>query len=135
MIELGAMYHWSPRSRLGSIQRLGLVPGKLNVQPSKHVYGVDPEDENYEYLKKQGYYRQDSVSFSADPATAWSYSHGAWGTEGTFDLWQVFLTKDDAVFVSPMWGGRIVEVRVRNRIHKRRLLWVGERTVAPKLKV
>jgi len=48
---------------------------------------------------------------------------------GTFDLWQFSLVPEDHVEVLPMWGGRIVEVRVFNRVVKSRLVWVGERTV------
>jgi hypothetical protein len=124
MSDLGPLFHWSPRERLKSIQRLGLMPGRLNVSPHYHW------DEDGNETKQP--YRQDSVSFSLDPATAWAYSHGAWRSEGTFDLWMVILSSEDEVHVNPMWGGRITEVRVHNRIMKRRLIWIGERTVAPK---
>lgn len=119
---LGPLYHWSPRDRRKSIDRLGLVPGKRNHNgPTYH----DPDSPG------AGEYRQESVSFSLDPATAWAYSHGTWKSTGTFDLWQVWLEPDDEVHVQPMWGDRIVEVRVANRIKKSRLRWVGERTVSP----
>ena len=74
-------------------------------------------------------FRQGGVCCSTDPATAWAYSHGAWRSVGTFDLWEFLLDPADEVHVLPMWGGRIIEVRVHNRIKKRRLLWVAERTV------
>jgi hypothetical protein len=122
--ELGPLYHWSPRERLSSIKRLGLMPRRRNHH-----------DHYAEYINsvtgKSEVYRQDSVSFSTTPATAWMYSHGAWKSVGTFDLWEVYLLPSDEVHVSPMWGDRIIEVRVRNRIKKSRLVWVGERTVAP----
>lgn len=120
--ELGPLYHWSPRERLPSIKRLGLIPGRLNhVNESSYIN---------EITGKREVYRQDSVSFSTTPATAWVYSHGTWNSTGTFDLWEVYLLSSDEVHVSPMWGDRIIEVRVRNRIKKSRLVWVGERTVA-----
>lgn len=120
MIELGPLYHWSPRERLNSIRRLGLVPGRRSITIDADT---DPARRRY---------RQDSVSFSLDPATAWNYSHGVWRSVGTFDLWVVRLVPTDEVHVNPMWGGRIVEVRVHNRIPKSRLIWAGERTVTPK---
>jgi hypothetical protein len=69
------------------------------------------------------------VCFATTPVRAWEYSHGAWRSEGTFDLWSVVLDEKDEVHVNPMWGDRIIEVRVHNRIPKSRLVWVGERTV------
>jgi hypothetical protein len=94
------------------------MPGK--GVPLKYRNEVTGDDEEYV---------QQSVSFSPDPATAWAYSHGTWGTVGVFDLWQAWLQPSDEVHILPMWGGRIVEVRVHNRIVKSRLTWVGERTV------
>lgn len=121
--ELGPLYHWSPRERLPSIKRLGLVPGRLNlINDTSYVNTV---------TGKREVYRQDSISFSTTPATAWNYSHAVWRSTGTFDLWEVHLLPLDEVHINPMWGGRIIEVRVRNRIKKSRLIWVGERTVAP----
>lgn len=120
-MTLGPLYHWSPRDRLSSIKRLGLVPGKRNVAgPTYH----DPDDPD------AGEFVQPGVCLSPDPATAWAYSHGAWRSTGTFDLWQVWLEPADEVHVLPMWGDRVVEVRVHNRIRKARLVFIGERTVS-----
>lgn len=122
---LGPLYHWSPRGRLSSIKRLGLTPGKRNLSgPTYH----NPKD------KSKGEFRSDYVCFSTDPATAWAYSHDVWGSTGKFDLWMVFLEPKDEVHILPMWGGRIIEVRVKNRIPKRRLIWIGEREVFNKAK-
>ncbi|OZF47553.1 hypothetical protein CH292_19200 [Rhodococcus sp. 14-2470-1a] len=74
-----------------------------------------------------GEFVQPGVCLSPDPATAWAYSHGAWRTPGTFDLWQLWLADEDEVHVLPQWGHRIVEVRVHNRIKKSRLVWIAER--------
>ena len=104
------LYHWSPRSRLSSINRSGLLPGKPNV------------DEDSEY-------RQPGVCTSPDAATAWAYSHDIWRFPGTYDLWQFWLKDTDDVEILRHWGDRIIEVRVHNRIMKRRLHWVGERTI------
>lgn len=117
-MTLGPLYHWSPRARRKGIERQGLVPGKGT--PIKYTNSVTGDDESY---------AQPSVSFSPDPITAWAYSHGAWRSTGTFDLWQVWLDPTDSVEVLPMWGERITEVRVHNRIMKRRVKHVGERSV------
>ncbi|MGK0740409.1 hypothetical protein ACSHWG_00770 [Leucobacter sp. Z1108] len=118
-MTLGPLYHWSPRDRLKSITRQGLMPGKRNISGAT-LHGGDIEGE----------FLQPGVCFSLDPVTAWAYSHGVWKSVGAFDLWQVWLEPADEVHVLPMWGNRIVEVRVHNRIPKRRLHHVGERTVA-----
>jgi len=109
MSDLGPLYHWSPRWRLAGIRRTGLEPGKRNIHSSE--------------------FRQPAVCASLDAATAWAYSHGAWKSKGTFDLWQFRLADSDEVEVRSMFGPRIVEVRVHNRVRKGRLVWVGERTV------
>lgn len=118
MSDLGPLYHWSPRTRLSSIKKLGLVPRKPRVSTTE---GEDEDDG----------FRQDGVCFSLDPATAWAYSQGVFKVPGTYDLWQVWLEPTDEVHVLPGWGARIVEVRVHNRIRKARLIWVGERVIAP----
>lgn len=125
--ELGPLYHWSPRDRLNSIKRLGLITGRRGVTgPIYNVWGVD---DNGEPCLIPGEWRADYVCFSPTPVTAWNYSHGAWRTKGTFDLWSVVLEDTDEVHINPQWGSKIVEVRVHNRIKKARLVWVGERTV------
>lgn len=121
MSTLGHLYHWSPRERLPGIKRLGLVPGRRNHHGPVFHWDEDGNETSAEY-------RQDSVSFGPTPALAWAYSHGAWKSVGTFDLWEVQLEPTDEVHVQPMWGDRIVEIRVHNRIKKSRLIWVGERT-------
>ncbi len=126
-MDLGPLYHWSPRDRLASIKRLGLVPGHRNVRgPVWHGTRTNPasgEDVG------AGEYRAEHVCFSPDPATAWNYSQAVFKVPGTYDLWQVWLVPTDEVHILPMWGDRIIEVRVANRIYKRRLHWVGERTI------
>lgn len=125
---LGPLYHWSPRNRLASIKRLGLVPGHRNVRgPIWHGTPTNPNGDNEDV--GAGEYRAEHVCFSPDPATAWNYSQAVFKVPGTYDLWQVYLQDTDEVHILPMWGGRIVEVRVANRIYKRRLIWVGERTI------
>lgn len=130
MSDLGPLYHWSPRDRLELIQKQGLRPGQRNVSgPVFHADYMDPSDPNYADVVKAGEFRQDKLCFSLDVATAWSYSHGAWGSVGTFDLWQVWLEPTDEVHILPQWGSRVFEVRVANAIPRPRLHLVGERTV------
>lgn len=111
---LPALYHWSPRDRRASIRHSGLVPGKRptigtirTVTDGRHMICLAP-----------------------DPAAAWSLSGAArWARElcVTWDLWQAHLVDTDEVHVLPHYGPRIVEVRVANRIPKRRLVWLAER--------
>lgn len=127
--SVGPLYHWSPRARLNGIKRLGLMPGQRNI--SGPVYhGVNDDGSRIEDDDGSVEFRQQMVCFSPDPATAWRYSHGAWGSKGKFDLWQVELIPSDEVHILPNWGGEIVEVRVNNRIKKSRLTWVGERSTS-----
>lgn len=119
-MTLGPLYHWSPRDRLANIKRHGLMPGKRNFHGSTYTNHVTGEEE--EFL-------QPMLCFSPDPGTAWDYSHGCWKSAGTFDLWMVTLDPTDEVHVRPAWGSTLHEIRVANRIPKRRLRWIGERVV------
>lgn len=125
--QLGPLYHWSPRDRRASILRLGLVPGRRNFHGP--VFNGPGVDENGEDIVVPGEWRANYVCLGTTPVRAWKYSHGAWKSTGTFDLWSATLEDSDEVHVNPFWGDRIIEVRVHNRIPKSRLIWVGERTV------
>lgn len=127
-MDLGPLYHWSPRDRLKSIKRQGLIPGKRNIAGPVYHGTPDNLNEDNEDLGA-GEFRQSGVCFSPSPGKAWNYSHGCWKSSGAFDLWQVELEPTDDVEVRRMWGATIIEVRVHNRIPKSRLVWVGERTV------
>lgn len=124
---LGPLYHWSPRERLSSIRRSGLMPGKRNIAgPVWH--GLD--DTGTPHDDGRGEFLQPGVCLAPSPAAAWDYSHGAWRSKGTFDLWQLTLEPADEVHILPQWGAQLIEIRVHNRIKKSRLIWVGERTVS-----
>jgi len=99
------------------------MPGKRNHHGPVWRNGTNNTD---------GEFRQPMICFSPDPTTAWNYSHGTWKSEGTFDLWQIWLEPEDEVHVQPFWGAQPIEVRIANRIPKRRLHWVAERTTTPK---
>lgn len=104
---LGALYHWSPRARRAAIREHGLVAGSpvtVCTSPMK------------------------AVCFAADPAVGWALSGGTeWVEATTWDLWMVRLDDTDSVEITPQWGARISEVRVRGDIPAGRLWWVGER--------
>lgn len=104
------------------------MPGKRNVLGATKHLAIGEVWEG-EGPPPKGEFRQAAVCCSPDAATAWAYSHGAWGTVGDFDLWQFTLEPEDDVEVLRQWGARIVEVRVYNRVKKSRLVWLGERTV------
>lgn len=128
--NLGPIYHWSPRARLASIKRYGLLPGKRNITgPFWHGNQTNQNIDGNEDIG-EGEFLQRGICFSPDPATAWAYSHDIFRVPGMYDLWQVELEPSDEVHILPQWGSRIVEVRVFNRIYKRRLTWVGEREVS-----
>lgn len=111
--QLGALYHWSPAERRKAITRYGLRP-KMRVS-------VTSGDDGF---------RQPHVCLSPTPSLAWSLSGGlSWmAHHPEWDLWQVRLDADDAVFIRPQWGTVIEEVQVRNRIPKSRIWHVGTRT-------
>lgn len=125
--ELGPLYHWSPRDRLASIRRLGLVPGRRS--PLGPIFNGPGVDDDGEPIIVPGEWRASYVCFGVTPVRAWDYSHGAWRSKGTFDLWSVMLQPSDEVHVQPLWGSHLIEVRVHNRIPKSRLVFVGERTI------
>lgn len=112
--HLGPLYHWSPRKVRKQIDRLGLMPSR---KPASLLLTNEGDG-----------FRQPMICLGTSPATAWAYSNGVWGIPGTWDLWEVALLPEDEVHPMPLFGNRLVEIRVANRLHKRRLTWVGERT-------
>lgn len=140
---IAPLYHWSPRERRKSIERLGLVPGKRPTCSSS----LDWNGKEWVPEKK---WRPDYVCLSPDPEYAMLYSWRIHGEPGqTWDLWQVFVDGTDQI----VWRRRektmmrnwtqgldgptftmlprrpVVEVRIGNRIPKRRIEWIGERTL------
>lgn len=121
-VQLGPMFHWSPRSRRKGILRSGLLP---NMRPTvtgggAYINNVTGELEEW---------RMSAVCMSPSPQTAWDYSAGTIGDTGeTWDLWQIRLADTDEIHVRPDFGPYLIEIRVANRIPKSRLWWVGERT-------
>lgn len=115
-MEIGPLYHWSPRARRKSILRHGLLP-----RQRKTCTSTDEDEPEW---------RQPAVCLSSAPSTAWGLSAGIFGEPGqTWDLWQIRLDQTDAVHTVPCWGFLISEFRVANRIPKSRCWWVAERTI------
>ncbi len=108
MSDILRLYHWSPRERQESIFNSGLLPYQEDIDGSE--------------------YRQPCVCLSPTPAQAWRYSYGTWGTKGTFDLWEVFVSPEDKVEVITVKSGEVVEVRIHNQIDLARLILVAEKT-------
>lgn len=125
---LGPLYHWSPRDRLKSIKRYGLLPGKRSpLGPHFHGTPDNPNTDNVDL--GEGEWLAPWICTATSPVRAWDYSHGAWRSVGTFDLWSIVIDPTDEIHFQPIWGKEIIEVRIHNRIPKSRLIWVGERTV------
>jgi hypothetical protein len=112
-VILDVLYHWSPRERRVGITRLGLVPGKRPTAPGGTMAVTDWEQ---------------MICLGPTAHQAWRLSAHAFGSPyGWWDLWEVALDEKDAVHLVPQWGPRLREVRVANRIPKRRVVWVAER--------
>lgn len=107
-LELGQLFHWSPRDRRETILREGLRPF------SGPTCGADPLP---------------YVCLGSTPRGAWALSGDTdWGHEQEdWDLWQVTLADTDEVRVRAEYGPRIWEVKVHNVIPPDRMWWVGER--------
>lgn len=111
------LYHWSPRERRKSIERRGLQPGSRSLQ---------------------GAWRPPYIALSRDPIMAWTLVLRKGETDHltTWDLWSVSvydLAHYEMLYDHYPDTGRqfIHEVRVYDRIYKRDLNWVGERTINP----
>lgn len=105
---LTPLYHWSPADRHESIRRHGLRPGSDPTVASG---------------------RLPYVCLGADPLTAWSISGATgWCTEiEQWDLWLVHIAPTDDLYVRPMFGPKIEEIKVRGCIPPDRIWWIGRR--------
>lgn len=109
-------FHWSPTERRASIQRLGLVPGRLSTDKL---------------------WRPPFVCLSHDPGMAWALSGGSpynRGRHPAYDLWQVWastLGGYEEITDTYRDTGRtyVKEIRVYERIYKRNLWHVATRTL------
>lgn len=107
-MNLGALYHWSPRPRRDAILKQGLVPGSESTNAGSTVA---------------------YICLGTSPRGAWMLSGDLeWAQEvEDWDLWQVWLVDMDEVRIRPNYGPRIDEVKVHNVIPPDRVWWAGER--------
>lgn len=109
-----ALYHWSPTSRRGQINRRGLVPGSRSVD---------------------GLWKPPYVCFADSPSLAWGLSGGMPGRSDevpSWDLWMMWSDVPSGMEEIPFdEPGRVREYRVYERIFKRDLWYVATRTVEP----
>lgn len=106
-------FHWAPSGRRRSIERVGLVPGRRSPAP---VFDVDGE------------WRAPYVCLALDPVYGGALSFEYSGVPGeVWDLWQVWLHPDDDARGRRDGGRHLIEIRVHNRIPKRRVALVASR--------
>lgn len=109
-LVLPVLYHWSPSKHRAAIIRRGLRP----TCPTATRF----DDSTL------------AVCLGTSPSHAWSLSGAVFGEKGEeWDLWQVTLDEGDEVHPLPFFGHRLDEIRVANRIPKRRLWLVGTRAL------
>ena len=105
-------FHWSPSERRGSIERLGLVPGRLS---------------------RNRLWRPPYVCLTDSPSLAWGLSGGMdrdADAPRSYDLWQVDLSEVSGYEVlANDVDGSLKEVRVYERIWKRNVWYVATRVV------
>jgi len=112
---LTSLYHWSPRDRRKQIRHHGLKPG------SRPCIGTITTVTDGKPM----------ICLGSTPMTAWSLSGKMrYAPTGWWDLWEVTLRDNDEVYILPIYGARLKEVRVANRIPKLRVIWIGEREKA-----
>lgn len=126
------MFHWSKAENRERISRSGLRPTHPTATPAWDAGTVRRDGA---VLHRES---DESESFLA-VCLGWTPSH-AWNLCGAipsvstpgeaWDLWQVVLDEGDRVYPLEFEGFRLEEVRVRNRIPKSRVWFVGSRTVA-----
>lgn len=122
-LVLPVLYHWSPAECRNRIQRHGLRPTCPTAVATGLPMpgGARPVDPEASVL---------AVCLGTSPSHAWSLSGALWAERGSvWDLWQVSLDHEDAVHPLPTQGNRLDEIRVANRIPKRRIWLVGQREV------
>jgi hypothetical protein len=107
----GIFYHWSPRERRNRINRVGLVPGNWSR----------------DRLWKPPY-----ICLAPTVLDAWALS-GAMDRGRVikqWDLWEVDVREQSGYEELFYDTGRVKEIRVYERIFKRNVWFVGERTNA-----
>lgn len=109
------LYHWSPTTRRGQINRRGLVPGSLSTDRL---------------------WRPPFVCFADSPSLAWALS-GMTGRGPEVASWDLWMTWSDVpsgmeAILFDDDRSRVKEYRVYERIYKRDLWYVATRTQPPR---
>lgn len=107
-VDLGVLYHWSPKRNRESISRLGLQLAHPN--------------------RTSGDFTAPWICLGTTPSSAWGLILDP-GEEGEWDLWQTALRDGDHVAIrSDFDMPYIREIRVHNGLPSDRVWWVGERS-------
>lgn len=113
MSELFSLFHWSPTSRRGQIERYGFRPSCRSVD---------------------GLWRPPYVCFSDRPSLAWGLSGQIHPEIDSWDLWEVWSDVPsgmESIRTRDTAGREYVqEYRVYERIYKRDVWFVATRTTA-----
>lgn len=107
------LYHWSPTANRRSIQRNGLMPGKLSLS---------------------GDWRPPYVALADEPLLAWFLSGRIWPEIKSWDLWMCYAENQTSfngweIILDTYRSGRtyVKEYRIYKRIYKRDLHYIGTR--------
>lgn len=105
----GAWYHWSPTERRNQIIRYGLMPGQWSTDKL---------------------WKPPCVCLASTPNLAWVLSgRTSRGSQiDSWDLWEVFVGDQSGYEELYFDSGVVKEIRVYERIYKRNVWFVGERT-------
>ena len=123
------LYHWSPSRNRAGIAKRGLVP-RTPVGWLRDVVPMVAKLRGHEVIDVEPEQRV-GVCLGTSPWHAWNLS-GAWGKPGEeWDLYSVVTDEGDEVLIRPLQGDVVEEVRVLNRIPKRRVWYVATRVVSP----
>lgn len=104
-------YHWSPRNRRNSINRVGLIPGRLSTD---------------------GLWRPPYVCLAPTVLDAWLLSGSTFRGKAfdEWDLWEVDIVEQSGYEKLFYDTKRLKEIRVYERIYKRNVWFVGERRIS-----
>jgi hypothetical protein len=113
-MDIGFLYHWSPRSRYKNINRRGLrLDHSAGPTTSSSICVSDARP---------------VLCFGTSAIEAWSLSAELTYTPaGWWDLWSIHVKDTDEVLALPTWGNRLSEIRLFNPVPRSRLWYVGSR--------
>lgn len=111
-VDLGWLYHWSPKDNREAILQEGLT-----------VLSENGDDEDW---------RAPYICLGTTPSSAWGLLPPRWPTGSTptetMDLWQVRVQEGDQITIRGDHAPMIREVRAHHSLPPDRVWWAGERT-------